>query len=164
MIDATAVVQVEDTKLILKNSDNTEEKEIEILTVPKEGQDIRYLILQIYLYDVSCIYKKKIYIYISFFFFLLRPIGCDLKKGELVIKAPIKLGAAEVGLLAACGYKEVEVYQVPSVGVLSTGDELEEPGNDLKPGHVYDSNTITLISVLRENGYDPKNLGIVKDK
>nr|XP_050847334.1 gephyrin [Vespula vulgaris]XP_050847335.1 gephyrin [Vespula vulgaris] len=130
--DATAVVQVEDTKLILKNSDNTEEKEIEILTVPKEGQDIR-------------------------------PIGCDLQKGELVLRAPIKLGAAEVGLLAACGYKEVEVYKVPSVGVLSTGDELEEPGNDLKPGYVYDSNTITLISILRENGYDPKNLGIAKD-
>lgn len=58
----------------------------------------------------------------------------------------------------------MEVYKVPSVGVLSTGDELEEPGNDLKPGYVYDSNTITLISILRENGYDPKNLGIAKDE
>lgn len=40
--EATAVVQVEDTKLVLKSSDKTEEKEIEIMTEPKEGQDIRY--------------------------------------------------------------------------------------------------------------------------
>ncbi|KAK2588351.1 hypothetical protein KPH14_004366 [Odynerus spinipes] len=130
--DATAVVQVEDTKLILKNSYNTAELEIEITTIPQEGQDIR-------------------------------PIGCDLQKGSLVLMSHSKIGAAEVGLLAACGCKEVKVFKSPRIGVLSTGDELQQPGNDLMPGHVYDSNTITLISMFREYGFNPENLGIAKD-
>lgn len=130
--DATAVVQVEDTQLILKSNDNTEEKEIEIIIAPEEGQDIR-------------------------------PIGSDLQKGSLVLKSHSKIGAAEVGLLAACGCKEVSVLKAPNIGILSTGDELQQPGDDLMPGHVYDSNTITLISMLREHGFNPKNLGVAKD-
>ncbi|XP_078042952.1 molybdenum cofactor synthesis protein cinnamon [Augochlora pura] len=131
--DATAVVQVEDTKLIEGTSDNTEEKEIEIMTDVKCGQDIR-------------------------------PIGCDINKGELILKAGTKLGAVELGLLSACGYKEVTVTDLPNVGVLSTGDELQSPGTDLMPGRVYDSNKITLLTVLKENGFQPVDMGIAQDE
>ncbi|EFN68596.1 Gephyrin [Camponotus floridanus] len=129
---ATAVVQVEDTKLISKSSDKMEEEEIEIMTQPVEGQDIR-------------------------------PIGCDIKKGSLVLKSHTSISSIEMGLLAACGCKQVTVNKLPSVGVLSTGDELQEAGEFLKPGHVYDSNRITLITLLKENGYYPLDFGIAID-
>lgn len=131
--DATAVIQVEDTKLLKGTSDNTEEEEIEIMTEIKHGQDIR-------------------------------PIGCDIKKGELILKAGTKLGAIELGLLSACGYTEVSVIDFPKVGVLSTGDELQYPGTLLMPGHIYDSNKITLLSILKENGFDSMDMGIAQDE
>ncbi|XP_076640006.1 molybdenum cofactor synthesis protein cinnamon [Colletes latitarsis] len=131
--DATGVVQVEDTKLLEGTLDNTEEKEIEIMTEIKHGQDIR-------------------------------PIGCDIKKEELILKAGTKLGAVELGLLSACGYTKVSVIDLPKVGVLSTGDELQCPGTDLMPGHIYDSNKVTLLSILKENGLDPVDLGIAQDE
>ncbi|KAL6422800.1 hypothetical protein ACFW04_010774 [Cataglyphis niger] len=130
--EATAVVQVEDTKLISKSSDNMEEKEIEIMTQPKDGQDIR-------------------------------PIGCDIKKGSLVLNLYTIIGPAEMGLLAACGCKQVTVTKLPAIGILSTGDELQEAGEFLRPGHVYDSNRITLITLLKENGFNPLDLGIAID-
>ncbi|KAF3420407.1 hypothetical protein E2986_00779 [Frieseomelitta varia] len=130
--DATAVVQVEDTKLIKGTSDNMEEKEIEIMTKVQLGQDIR-------------------------------PIGSDIKKGELILKSGTKLGAIELGLAAACGYKKLFVTDLPKIGVLSTGDELQCPGTALMPGHIYDSNKITLLSILKENGFDPLDMGIALD-
>ncbi|XP_076756902.1 molybdenum cofactor synthesis protein cinnamon [Xylocopa sonorina] len=130
--DATAVVQVEDTKLIKGTLDNTEEDEIEILTNVQIGQDIR-------------------------------PIGCDIKKGELILMSGTKLGAVELGLAAACGCKKISVTSLPKVGVLSTGDELQSPGTSLLPGRIYDSNKITLLSMLRENGFDAIDVGIALD-
>ncbi|KAG7199429.1 hypothetical protein KM043_014057 [Ampulex compressa] len=130
--EATAVVQVEDTKLIEKTQDDTEEKEIEILVESKDGQDIR-------------------------------AIGSDIEKNSLVLKSYTKIGAAEVGLLAACGCEEVEVFRQPVIGVLSTGDELQEPGIPLTAGHVYDSNKITLLSIFKENGFDSMDMGVAQD-
>ncbi|XP_046486911.1 gephyrin isoform X1 [Neodiprion pinetum] len=130
--EATAVVQVEDTKLIKTSNDGLEEGEIDILIEPKEGLDIR-------------------------------PIGSDIQNDSLILKAHTKIGAAEMGILAACGCTKVRVTQLSSVGVLSTGNELQQAGEPLKPGHVYDSNKITLMMMLRENGYSPKDCGIAKD-
>nr|XP_012149862.1 PREDICTED: gephyrin [Megachile rotundata]XP_012149863.1 PREDICTED: gephyrin [Megachile rotundata] len=130
--DATAVVQVEDTKLIKKTYDNIEEEEIEITTDVKYGQDIR-------------------------------PIGCDIKRGELILKSGTKLGAIELGLAAACGYKRISITSIPKIGVLSTGDELQCPGTALMPGRIYDSNKVTLLSMLKENGYDSIDMGIAVD-
>ncbi|KAG5324111.1 CIN protein, partial [Acromyrmex heyeri] len=130
--EATAVVQVEDTKLVSKSSDGTEEEEIEIMIEPKEGQDIRH-------------------------------IGCDIKKGSSVLNPFTRIGPVEIGLLAACGYKRVAVTLLPRIGILSTGDELQQPGEPLKPGQVYDSNRISLISLLKENGFNSLDFGIVTD-
>lgn len=163
--EATAVVQVEDTKLILKSSDNMEEKEIEIMTQPKEGQDIRYKALINFhtLFSLGLI----LLIYIYLFVYLLicyRPIGCDIRKGSLILNPYKSIGPAEMGLLAACGCKLVTVFKLPTVGILSTGDELQEAGEPLKPGHVYDSNRITLIALLKENGFNSLDFGIAIDE
>lgn len=69
-----------------------------------------------------------------------------------------------MGLLMACGRKHVTVTKHPDIGILSTGDELQEAGEPLKPGKVYDSNKITLISLLKENGFDSLDFGIAVDK
>lgn len=70
----------------------------------------------------------------------------------------------EMGLLAACGANEVIVAKVPSIGILSTGNELQEVGEPLKPGYVYDSNRITLITLLQKSGFKPLDFGIAKDE
>lgn len=74
------------------------------------------------------------------------------------------IGPAEIGLLVACGCKFVKVTKLPCIGILSTGDELQEAGEPLRPGQVYDSNRITLISLLKENGFDSLDFGITIDE
>lgn len=54
----------------------------------------------------------------------VRPVGCDIAKGERVLSTGDRLGPAELGLLAAVGITKVRVYQPPTVGVLSTGNEV----------------------------------------
>ncbi|XP_012254340.2 gephyrin isoform X1 [Athalia rosae] len=94
----------------------------------------------------------------------IRPIGSDIEKGTLILKAQTKIGAAEMGILSACGCTKVRVTKLPTVGVLSTGNELQQAGEPPKPGHVYDSNKITLMMMLRENGYSPRDFGIAIDE
>ncbi|XP_012542234.1 gephyrin [Monomorium pharaonis] len=130
--EATAVVQVEDTKLVSKSVDNKEEIEIEILTEPKEGQDIR-------------------------------PIGSDIKNGSLVLNSYTNIGPAEMGLLVACGCRIVTVTKHPIIGILSTGDELQEAGEPLRSGQIYDSNRVTLITLLKQNGFNALDFGIAVD-
>ncbi|XP_066587183.1 gephyrin [Prorops nasuta] len=93
----------------------------------------------------------------------IRPIGSDIEKNSLVLSENIKIGAAEIGILAACGCKEIDVYKQPVIGILSTGDELQEVGEPLLPGHVYDSNKLTLMSILEENNFKPLDMGIAQD-
>ena len=84
----------------------------------------------------------------------------------------------QVGLLAAVGVTEVKVAAAPSVAVLSTGgflsfynletittqgNELQEPGENLKPGHIRDSNKTTLITLLQSKGFKAKDAGVAKD-
>ncbi len=78
----------------------------------------------------------------------IRQIGSDLGKGSLVLKAGTSLGPAEIGLLAGLGVTPVEVRRRPRVSVLSTGDELVEPGQPIKPGQIRDSNRFSLVAAL----------------
>ncbi|XP_036145531.1 uncharacterized protein LOC105835215 [Monomorium pharaonis] len=97
-------------------------------------------------------------------FYPQRHIGCEIKDKQQILQARCRLGPAELGLLTLCGIVAVPVFKVPSVGCLSIGDELKELGNNLPPGCVYDSNRITLISLLKENDYDPVDFGISADQ
>jgi len=76
----------------------------------------------------------------------------------------MRIGPMEIGLLAASGCKNVLVTKNISIGVLSIGNNLEEPGETLKPGFVYDVNRITLISLLKEKGFLSLDFGIVANK
>jgi molybdenum cofactor synthesis domain-containing protein len=94
----------------------------------------------------------------------IRPVGQDLAQGQLVLAHGASLGAPEIGLLAMVGKAEVLVYPAPRVGVMSTGDELVEPGEPVKPGQIRDSNRFSLMSAVREVGGIPIDLGKVTDE
>jgi gephyrin len=93
----------------------------------------------------------------------VRPIGFDVAQGEVVLKAGERLGPAEVGLAATVGATQLLVHPRPRVGILSTGDELVQPGSPLGPGKIRDSNRPTLAAATIMAGGAPVDLGIVGD-
>ncbi|XP_077442595.1 gephyrin b isoform X7 [Stigmatopora argus] len=93
----------------------------------------------------------------------IRPIGHDIKRGECVLAKGTHMGSSEIGLLATVGVTEVEVQKFPVVAVMSTGNELLNPEDDLHPGKIRDSNRSTLLATIQEHGYPTINLGIVGD-
>ncbi|KAM6973646.1 gephyrin a isoform 1-T1 [Aplochiton taeniatus] len=93
----------------------------------------------------------------------IRPIGHDIKRGECVLSKGTHMGPSEIGLLATVGVTEVSVQKFPVVAVMSTGNELLNPEDDLHPGKIRDSNRSTLLATIQEHGYPTINLGIVGD-
>ncbi len=82
----------------------------------------------------------------------VREAGEDMRAGEPVIAAGAWLRPAHVGVCAAAGLAQVRVFGVPRVAVVSTGDEVVEPGVPLPPGKIRDSNLYTLSAQVREAG------------
>ncbi len=74
--------------------------------------------------------------------------GEDIKNGDAILRSGEKINPLYVGILASIGMSEVEVYKKPNVLVISTGNELVEPGNNLKFGQLYNSNSYTVRSML----------------
>ena len=93
----------------------------------------------------------------------VRPVGYDVATGEEVLPAGVRLGAAELGLLATVGQAMVPVVRQPRVAVLSTGDELADAGARLAPGKIRDSNRITLLAAVTAAGGEAIDLGIAPD-
>ena len=93
-----------------------------------------------------------------------RPIGSDIAVGDKVVNKNNVLYASELGVLASCGVNEVIVYKMPKIGVISTGNELQEPREALQKGKIRDSNRITLLSLLKEYEFVAKDLGIAVDE
>ena len=81
--------------------------------------------------------------------------GADMKSGDVAVARGMLLTPARVGALAAAGISEVTVYAKPRVAILSTGNEVAEPGTPLRPGHIYDINRFTLEAITREHGGEP---------
>ena len=81
--------------------------------------------------------------------------GQDIRTGQLVLSAGTVLTASRVGAVAALGHTEVLVYARPRVAILSTGNEVVEPGEPLAPGQIYDINSYTLAAVVAEHGGVP---------
>lgn len=94
----------------------------------------------------------------------IRPFGEDARSGEVLVPAGRRLGAPELGLLAASGHAQVATHPRPRVTVLSTGDELVEPGHPAAFGQVRDSNAYSIFGGLREAGAVPYLAGIVRDE
>lgn len=140
---ADAVVQVEDTEVVKATPDGLQELEIEI----RSGTPVVAVGQDV------------------------RPVGSDIAESELVIPKGTRLGAPEVGLLAAVGCTTVEVLRLPRVGVMSTGNELVDPERDQAAGKILgsmgkirDSNRATLKALLGgEHGFPVLDLGIVRD-
>ncbi|MHA7220208.1 molybdopterin molybdotransferase MoeA [Arthrobacter sp. MDT1-48-3] len=93
----------------------------------------------------------------------VRRAGSDLGEGDVALRAGSLLGAAQLGLLAACGVGSVSVRPRFRVLLLSTGDEVAEPGTTLAPGTIYDANTTLLEAALREAGADVARHRLVGD-
>jgi putative molybdopterin biosynthesis protein len=89
--------------------------------------------------------------------------GTDIARGELVLRQGTRLTSRETGVLAAIGRGAVPVVRRPVVAILSTGDELIEPGDPPTAAGVYDSNRTILADAVRELGGVPRPLGIVPD-
>jgi molybdopterin molybdotransferase len=93
----------------------------------------------------------------------IRPRGGDAHAGDLVVEAGVRLGAAQIGALAAAGVAEVACGRVPRVAVLTTGTELVPPGQPLEPGQVYEANGVMLAAALAAAGADIELLPAVAD-
>lgn len=93
----------------------------------------------------------------------VRPEGDDFSIGETVLQAGLPLTPARLALAAALGYAQVPVFAPLRVALLSTGDEVIEPGQPLKPGQVYDSNSVGLSAMLQECGCQVIPLGRAPD-
>jgi len=89
--------------------------------------------------------------------------GSDIARGETLLRRGAQIGSREIGMLAACGIASVEVVRKPKVAILSTGDELTEPGNPLAPGAVYDSNGAIIAAAVAEAGGEPVPFGAFPD-
>lgn len=89
--------------------------------------------------------------------------GTDMGMGETVLFAGCVLTSRETGVLAAVGRASVDVVRRPRVAILSTGDEIVQPGEAVRPGFVYDSNGRILIDAVRELGGEPWFLGAFRD-
>ena len=94
----------------------------------------------------------------------VRQVGSDMAVGEVVLRAGQYIGAAEVGILATVGATEVKVHRKPAVAVLSTGDEVCEPGPEpLGPGQIRDANRAMLLAAAAGTGARAIDLGIARD-
>lgn len=89
--------------------------------------------------------------------------GEYLKKGDAVLAKSDYLGAAQIGVLAGLGIAAVPVYKRPVAAIISTGDELIEPGTAPAPGRVYSSNCYAIACRLKEYGVEVISTGMVSD-
>lgn len=89
--------------------------------------------------------------------------GSDIARGEALLRAGTVIGSREIGMLAACGIAQVTVARRTRVAVISTGDELVQPGAALRPAAIYDTNGAIVTAAISENGGDAMFLGAVGD-
>ena len=93
----------------------------------------------------------------------IRPRAQDIHEGQLILKAGMLIGPSELGLIATTGRASFKVVRRPRLAIVSTGDEIVEPGQPLEPGQIYDSNRFSLMSAITRAYAEPVPLGIAPD-
>jgi len=89
--------------------------------------------------------------------------GADIVVGQTVVRGGDVLNPSRIGALAALGVAAVEVYAKPTVAILSTGNEIADPGQELQPGQIYDINRFTLSTIIQEHGSVPVPYATAQD-
>ncbi len=87
----------------------------------------------------------------------------DVRRGQPIIAKGAVLHPPQIGVLASLGKATVRVHRRPVVAILSTGDEVIDPGQSLRPGQIYDSNAYSISAMVLANGGIPRRLGIAAD-
>lgn len=90
-------------------------------------------------------------------------IGNDIAKDEKVLCRGLKLRPQDIGVLSSIGVDKIKVYKLPTIAIISTGDEIVCPNEDAKPGQIRDINTYTLASMAEEAGFLVTKKAVVKD-
>lgn len=93
----------------------------------------------------------------------IRPSGQDIRQGQVLLQKGRKIGPPDVGILASVGKARVMVYRKPRVALFSSGDELVQPGQPLRPGQIYDANQFVLAAILEAEGAEILRLGAAPD-
>ncbi|ALE53266.1 molybdopterin molybdochelatase [Candidatus Thioglobus autotrophicus] len=93
----------------------------------------------------------------------IRPMGNDIQSGDTILAKGITLKAQDIALAASVGISTLAVFKKIKVGIFFTGDELVKPGDELRPGQIYDSNRYALVAMLNNLGCDIINLQHIKD-
>jgi molybdopterin molybdotransferase len=93
----------------------------------------------------------------------IRRRGEDVRHGQTVVAAGRIVRPSEIGVFASIGLTEVPVYRRPVIAILSTGDEITEPGEPLLPGRIYDANAQSIAALVLKYGGIPRLLGIARD-
>jgi len=89
--------------------------------------------------------------------------GADIKAGQTILRAGTVINPSRIGALAAAGVLEIDVFAKPRVAIVSTGNEIVEPGRPLEPGQIYDINKLTLSSITNAHGGIAINRGTAAD-
>lgn len=90
--------------------------------------------------------------------------GEDILEGEVIISKGTVINAAEIGVLASLGIKNIEVYKRPKITVFSTGSELIDVDEELEDGKIRNSNSYTIEQLAKSFGAEVNRIGIVDDK
>lgn len=93
----------------------------------------------------------------------VRQAGNDVKQGSLLLQSGHRLGPFDLAWLSSCGINQVNVRKKARVAFFSTGDELREPGEDLAPGQIYDSNREVIRQLLKAMPVEVSDLGAIAD-
>lgn len=93
----------------------------------------------------------------------VRQCGQDISEGQIIIEQGTKLDAPELGLLASIGFAEVSVFQKLKIALLTTGDELVQPGTPLKSGQIYNSNMYLMKGLIHKLNMEVIELDVVAD-